>query len=30
MTRKTAKDFDPQVLKLFDRYVHGDLSRRVF
>ena len=30
MTRKTAKDFDPQVLQLFDRYVHGDLSRRGF
>ena len=30
MTRKTAKDFRPEVLKLFDRYVHGDLSRRGF
>ncbi|SDF11408.1 carboxymethylenebutenolidase [Massilia sp. PDC64] len=30
MTRKTAKDFDPQVLQLFDKYVHGDLSRRGF
>jgi carboxymethylenebutenolidase len=30
MTRKTAKDFDPQVLKLFDQYVHGQLSRRGF
>ncbi len=30
MTRKTAKDFDPEVLKLFDRYVHGDISRRGF
>ena len=30
MTRKTAKDFDPQVLRLFDRYVHGDLSRPGF
>ncbi|MFT3931016.1 MAG: dienelactone hydrolase family protein [Spongiibacteraceae bacterium] len=30
MTRKTAKDFDPQVLKLFDKYVHGQLSRRGF
>lgn len=30
MTRKTAKDFDPQVLKLFDRYVHGQISRRRF
>jgi carboxymethylenebutenolidase len=30
MTRKTAKDFDPEVLKLFDQYVHGQLSRRGF
>jgi carboxymethylenebutenolidase len=30
MTRKTAKDFDPEVLKLFDNYVHGGLSRRGF
>ncbi len=30
MTRKTAKDFDPEVLKLFDDYVHGGLSRRGF
>ncbi|KGF79582.1 carboxymethylenebutenolidase [Massilia sp. JS1662] len=30
MIRKTAKDFDPQVLQLFDKYVHGDLSRRGF
>ncbi|MFU8787452.1 MAG: dienelactone hydrolase family protein [Methylobacter sp.] len=30
MTRKTAKDFDPEVLKLFDKYVHGDISRRGF
>lgn len=30
MTRKTANDFDPEVLKLFDKYVHGDLSRRGF
>ena len=28
--RKTARDFDPEVLKLFDRYVHGALSRRGF
>lgn len=27
---KTAKDFHPQVLSLFDRYVHGDISRRDF
>jgi carboxymethylenebutenolidase len=30
MTRKTAHDFQPEVLQLFDRYVHGDLSRRGF
>jgi carboxymethylenebutenolidase len=27
---KTAKDFHPQFLSLFDRYVHGDISRRDF
>jgi carboxymethylenebutenolidase len=30
MPRKTAKDFHPEVLKLFDQYVHGLLSRRGF
>ncbi len=30
MTRKTAADFAPEVLKLFDQYVHGQLSRRGF
>ncbi len=30
MTRLTADDFHPEVLGLFDRYVHGDLSRRGF
>ncbi len=30
MSRLTAKDFQPEVLQLFDRYVHGDLSRRGF
>lgn len=30
MTRQTAKDFDPEVMKLFDQYVHGQLSRRNF
>ncbi len=30
MTRLTANDFDPEVLKLFDQYVHGALSRRDF
>ena len=29
-TRLTAADFDPEVLKLFDQYVHGQLSRRDF
>lgn len=30
MPRLTAQDFQPEVLQLFDRYVHGDLSRRGF
>jgi carboxymethylenebutenolidase len=30
MPRLTATDFDPEVLKLFDGYVHGRLSRRGF
>ncbi|MGX4642847.1 dienelactone hydrolase family protein [Massilia sp. SYSU DXS3249] len=30
MTRLTAHDFDPEVLQLFDGYVHGRLSRREF
>ncbi len=30
MTHLTAKDFQPEVLQLFDRYVHGDISRRGF
>src|SRR5450631_594226 len=30
MQRKTASDFHPEVLKLFDGYVHGWLSRRDF
>ena len=30
MTRKTAADFPPEVLKLFDSYVHGLSSRRAF
>jgi len=28
--RKKASDFDPQVLSLFDRYVHGLITRRDF
>ena len=27
---KTASDFDPEVLKLFDQYVHGAIDRRGF
>ncbi|MEJ1963399.1 MAG: dienelactone hydrolase family protein [Gammaproteobacteria bacterium] len=30
MTRKTASDFHPEVLKLFDKYVHGAMARRDF
>lgn len=30
MTRKTAKDFDPRLLELFDGYVHGALNKREF
>jgi carboxymethylenebutenolidase len=30
MNRLTAQDFQPEVMQLFDRYVHGDLSRRGF
>jgi carboxymethylenebutenolidase len=30
MERKKATDFPPEVLKLFDGYVHGALSRREF
>ena len=29
-SRKTARDFHPEVLKLFDAYVHGALDRRGF
>jgi carboxymethylenebutenolidase len=28
--RQTAADFDPEVLRLFDRYVHGVIDRRQF
>ncbi len=28
--RPTVHDFDPQVLRLFDQYVHGDIDRRSF
>jgi carboxymethylenebutenolidase len=30
MNRQKATDFHPQVLKLFDQYVHGGISRREF
>ena len=30
MSRKTIADFDPEVLKLFDQYVHGGITRREF
>jgi carboxymethylenebutenolidase len=30
MERKRATDFDPQLLALFDKYVHGHISRREF
>jgi len=30
MAQKKASDFDPRVLKLFDGYVHGFISRREF
>jgi carboxymethylenebutenolidase len=30
MERKKASDFDPELLKLYDRYVHGGISRRGF
>jgi carboxymethylenebutenolidase len=29
-SRKTAADFDPEVLRLFDHYVHGRIDRRGF
>ena len=30
MQPKTASDFDPEVMKLFDQYVHGEIDRRAF
>ena len=30
MERKKASDFDPEVLRLFDQYVHGMIDRRGF
>ena len=30
MERKKATDFPPELLSVFDRYVHGEISRRQF
>jgi len=30
LPKKTAADFDPEVMKLFDQYVHGAIDRRGF
>ena len=30
MERKKASDFHPELLGLFDRYIHGGISRREF
>jgi carboxymethylenebutenolidase len=30
LPRRKASDFDPEVLQLFDKYVHGDIDRRGF
>ncbi len=30
MERKTANDFDPQLLSLFHKYIHGGINRRQF
>ena len=30
MTRKSARDFDPRILEIFDGYVHGKISKREF
>ncbi len=30
MERKKASDFHPEVLSLFDQYVHGSIDRRAF
>lgn len=30
MARKKARDYEPEVLQLFDKFVHGDISRREF
>jgi carboxymethylenebutenolidase len=30
MQRKTIRDFDPEVIKAYDEYAHGEISRRGF
>ena len=30
MEKKTSKDFDQELLHLFDQYVHGGIDRRAF
>ena len=30
MPRLSAHDFDPEVMRLFDHYVHGRIDRRSF
>ena len=30
MERKKATDFPQELLNLFDRYVHGEITRRAF
>src|SRR3954469_10479434 len=30
MNRRTAKDFDQELLDLYDYYVHGQIDRRTF
>ena len=30
MTRLTAKDFDPEILELYDYYAHGKITKREF
>jgi carboxymethylenebutenolidase len=30
MTRMTAKDFDPELLQLYDHYAHGKITKREF
>ena len=30
MERRKASEFDPELLKLFDRYMHGGINRRQF